>query len=70
MRQGEDVTFGGSGLDRAAGLRGDAVALAGLAAEGAVLALWRGKPLIAGGARLVWLATRRDLPDWLAALPA
>lgn len=56
MRQGEDVTFGGSGLDRAAGLRGDALALAGLAAEGAVLALWRGKPLIAGGARLVWLA--------------
>ena len=55
MRIAERVTFGGSGLDRAAGLRKDAVALAGLLEQGAVLPIWRGKPLMQG-----------DHPAWLA----
>lgn len=60
MKLAETVTFGGSGLDRAAGLRGDEAALARALADGrgSVLAIWRGKPLIeeAGdGLRLVWL---------------
>ncbi|RVV97457.1 NAD(+) diphosphatase [Mesobaculum littorinae] len=47
MKLAETVTFGGSGLDRAAHLRGDADALDGLAGqEGAgVLPVWAGKPL-------------------------
>jgi len=50
MRSGTDVTFGGSGLERAHHLRGDADALAALAARPGArwLALWRGKVLIAG----------------------
>ncbi|WP_212524893.1 NAD(+) diphosphatase [Actibacterium sp. MT2.3-13A] len=60
MRHAETVTFGGSGLDRAAHLRGDAAALGRLwAGTGArVLPLWRGKPLVAGEARdrLGWIA--------------
>jgi NAD+ diphosphatase len=55
MRHAETVTFGGSGLDRAAALRGDADAIAACLARGQVLAIWRGKPLVAGGDRLVWL---------------
>jgi NAD+ diphosphatase len=55
MRHSESVTFGGSGLDRAAALRGDATGMAGLWAQGQVLALWRGKPLT-DGADLVWIA--------------
>ena len=48
MKHAETVTFGGSGLDRAAELRGDAGRLAALlsAPETRVLALWRGKPLL------------------------
>lgn len=57
MQHAETVTFGGSGLDRAAGLRGDPNAIAALLARGQVLALWRGKPLVAGGDQLVWLAS-------------
>ncbi len=53
MRNSEAVTFGGSGLDRAAHLRGDGDAIAALWAEGAqVLPLWRGKPLIGGDAAI------------------
>lgn len=55
MRQAETVVFGGSGLDRAAGLRKDAGALAGALARGTVLALWRGKPLVTGDGALYWL---------------
>lgn len=60
MKLAETVTFGGSGLDRAAYLRGDDAALrAALAPGGAnVLPLWRGKPLmteIDGDLRLVWV---------------
>jgi NAD+ diphosphatase len=49
MRHAETVTFGGSGLDRAAHLRGDQAAMAALSAATAhVLPLWRGKPLTQG----------------------
>lgn len=54
MRLAETVTFGGSGLDRAAGLRRDSTALAAAFARGRVLALWRGKPLSTAEA-LVWV---------------
>ena len=49
MQIAETVTFGGSGLDRAAELRGDSEALAALLAapDSRTIALWRGKPLIA-----------------------
>ena len=52
MRAGETVTFGGSGLDRAAELRGDPAALQRLiCGPGAgVLPIWRGKPLVTGPA--------------------
>jgi NAD+ diphosphatase len=52
MRQAEEVTFGGSGLDRADDIRGDDGAIATALAEGRARAvvLWRGKPLLAGPA--------------------
>lgn len=56
MQIAETVTFGGSGLDRAALLRKDPAALAAALARGLVLPLWRGKPLLAG-----------DAPGWLPA---
>jgi NAD+ diphosphatase len=59
MRIAETVTFGGSGLDRAAHLRGDAAATEGMLRDPAarVLPVWRGKPLFAGEPRdLGWLA--------------
>jgi len=68
MRQAESVTFGGSGLDRAAHLRGDGAAVAALLASGRVLALWRGKPLLAGEEALGWLAP--DHPALAIAGPA
>ena len=48
MRHAETVTFGGSGLDRAAELRGDDSALERIIARGAseTILLWRGKPLV------------------------
>ncbi|WP_166416827.1 NAD(+) diphosphatase [Cochlodiniinecator piscidefendens] len=53
MKIAEQVTFGGSGLERRAELRGDVEAISALwLSEGAtVLPIWRGKPLIAGHAR-------------------
>jgi NAD+ diphosphatase len=45
MRHAEKVTFGGSGLDRAAQLRGDPTAQEALFRHGRVLPMWRGKPL-------------------------
>lgn len=53
MRYAEEVTFGGSGLDRADDLRTDSKGLAEALAAGRGLAavLWRGKPLVAGEAR-------------------
>lgn len=55
MRHAETVTFGGSGLDRAANLRGNAPELAGLQATGRYLPIWRGKPLIDAKGRLGWV---------------
>ncbi len=53
MKDAERVTFGGSGLNRAAELRGDAARLSDLMrSPGAgILPLWRGKPLFDGPAR-------------------
>jgi len=50
MRTAEQVTFGGSGLNRAAEIRGDAEALARVLADPAArcLPMWRGKPLLRG----------------------
>ena len=50
MRNSETVTFGGSGLDRAAHLRGDDGAIEALQEQkgACVLPIWRGKPLIDG----------------------
>jgi NAD+ diphosphatase len=49
MKIAQSVVFGGSGLDRAAHLRGDAEAMGRALAAGApVLPVWRGKPLVAG----------------------
>ena len=50
MKHAETVTFGGSGLDRAAELRGDDGAIAKAVASGQAEAilLWRGKPLVVG----------------------
>ncbi|MCP5087843.1 MAG: NAD(+) diphosphatase [Rhodobacteraceae bacterium] len=45
MRHAEAVTFGGSGLDRAAELRTNTKRLAELQAAGEAIALWHGKPL-------------------------
>ncbi|WP_426033666.1 NAD(+) diphosphatase [Cypionkella sp. TWP1-2-1b2] len=56
MRLAETVTFGGSGLDRAAELRGDAGRMAELLAAGQVLPIWRGKPLIVAQNGLGWVA--------------
>ena len=56
MEAAAALAFGGSGLDRAAHLRGDATAIADLLAQGRVLPLWRGKPLLQDGAGLAWVA--------------
>jgi NAD+ diphosphatase len=49
----DGLAFAGSGLDRAAHLRGDAAAMATMCADAAarVLPLWRAKPLLADAAR-------------------
>lgn len=48
MRNAEQVTFGGSGLDRAADLRGDIPALAAAEQDPAsrTTLIWKGKPLV------------------------
>lgn len=61
MKIAETVTFGGSGLNRAGELRGDANAVARALAlpDARVLPIWRGKPLIVdaanGGHGIGWL---------------
>jgi NAD+ diphosphatase len=59
MQHAQTFSFGGSGLDRAAQLRGDAAAMAALLGQGRVLPLWQGKPLTRGApgqtCDLVWL---------------
>lgn len=49
MKLAETVTFGGSGLNRAAHLRGDADALETLKLDAQTIVMWRGKPLIRRG---------------------
>ncbi|MEI4232626.1 NAD(+) diphosphatase [Roseovarius sp. D22-M7] len=51
MRKAEQVTFGGSGLDRADTLRGDTAAIDAAVAQGHArsLVFWQGKPLVASG---------------------
>lgn len=61
MHMAETVAFGGSGLDRAAALRGDAAAQARLLAAGRVLPVWRGKMLVAASGGLGWLAADHPL---------
>lgn len=57
MIAAETVTFGGGGIDRAAGLRGDADRQAALLAAGQVLPVWRGRVMLDGsGQALGWLA--------------
>lgn len=46
MKHAETVTFGGSGLDRAAHLRAKPEKIAELFAKSGVLPIWRGKPLL------------------------
>jgi len=50
MKRAETVTFGGSGLDRAADLRGNVteLALAAASSDARAVLYWRGKPLICG----------------------
>ncbi len=64
MKLAETVTFGGCGLDRAAQVRGDPAAVAGLLADTATraLAIWRGKPLFGdGGAAAGWLGVQHPI---------
>ncbi len=69
MRRAEQVTFGTSGLERAADLRGDDGKLRDLAArdDAATLTLWRGKPLFSGDG-LAWV--NPDHPIFADAGPA
>lgn len=75
MKHAEMVTFGGSGLDRAAHLRIDADRLSDLRAhpDAQALIMWRGKPMVTGDdlGRLVLLPMSHGLvthgPDGLIA---
>ncbi|APG45930.1 NAD(+) diphosphatase [Phaeobacter porticola] len=79
MRQAEQVTFGGSGLDRAAQLRDDAAGLADLwqGMDSRILLIWRGKPLcripgedegtLSVPAALAWVMSGHPLVSNLAA---
>ena len=62
MRHREQVTFGASGLDRAAWLRGNDLELAHAKETGLVLPVWRGKPLVdAGRGGLGWLGAGHEV---------
>jgi NAD+ diphosphatase len=65
MKHAETVTFGGSGLDRAAEIRGDVARMADAIADpqARAIVLWRGKPLLGAAARdhLVMLALDHPL---------
>lgn len=73
MRIAEQVTFGGSALNRAGELRGDEAAMAAQLADPAarVLPVWRGKPLLAGleTASPGWLPLDHPLPRRLVKRP-
>lgn len=64
MKHAEEVTFGGSGLDRAAEIRGDIPALATLMhdARSRCILMWRGKPLVRGDATLDLVRLPMDHP--------
>ena len=66
MRIAETVTFGGSGLDRAAQLRRDAAQIAALWPDARILPVWRGRPLVQDGDRLGWLTAGHALAGALA----
>ena len=55
MRHAEQVTFGTSGLDRAAALRDDPAAMSSCLAAGLVLPVWRGKPLLDANGAPGWV---------------
>jgi NAD+ diphosphatase len=55
VRKAETVTFGGSGLDRAAAWRKDAKLLAEALGRGWILPVWRGKVLATADGSLAWL---------------
>ncbi|MFY2823188.1 NAD(+) diphosphatase [Ruegeria sp. MALMAid1280] len=65
MKHAELVTFGGSGLERAADIRGDAERLAQMRThpQASCMLLWRGKPLVQGEAldRLGLIPMTHDL---------
>lgn len=67
MQIAESVTFGGSGLDRAANLRGSAQEMAACLDDPMArgMAIWRGKPLFCGqdDVALAWLPLDHDLFD-------
>ncbi|MCX7288795.1 MAG: NAD(+) diphosphatase [Rhodobacterales bacterium] len=56
MQRAESVVFGGSGLDRAAEIRKDADQLGRALANGSILPVWRGKPLVAADDALSWVS--------------
>ena len=60
MKLAETVTFGGSGLDRGAEHRRDVGHTVALWQGGRVLLMWRGRPLMQGGA-LAWLPAAHGL---------
>lgn len=65
MKRAEQVTFGGSGLDRVAHLRADEEALAAARAnpDAAAIVLWRGKPMTCGpeGDRLAFVTMQHPI---------
>ncbi|MGR3804479.1 NAD(+) diphosphatase [Marinibacterium profundimaris] len=65
MKRAEQVTFGGSRLDRAAHLRGNPAALAEARAhpDAASILMWRGKPMVCGpdGDRLAFVTTQHPV---------
>lgn len=63
MQDDKQMAFGGSGLNRAADLRGDHEALAALWRKARVLPVWRGKPLTLAEAGLLRLASDHPLLD-------
>ncbi|KAA0917683.1 NAD(+) diphosphatase [Aquicoccus porphyridii] len=69
MRLAETVTFGGSGLDRAAHLRGDADGLAKARRDpdSRAVVIWRSKPLFEGEARETLVRVPLDHPVLIGA---
>ncbi len=70
MRKAETVTFGGSGLDRAAWLRSKAEDLSAHMTDGSacILPIWRGKPLFAGHSA-AWVAPGHPVLETAAETP-